>query len=139
MDTEQRIKAKQEARNRISHDAQRSIWITFQCEGIHNYPAAAEDPNLEDVSFLSHPHRHIFHFKVQIEIFHNDREIEFIQLKRWIADLYGEEILQLDNKSCEMISDDLYNHIANKYPERDIVISVSEDNENGSEIHYNKL
>lgn len=139
MDTEQRIQAKQEQRDKISHNAHRSIWISFQCEGIHAYPAAGEDENLKDVSFLAYPHRHIFHFKVAIEVFHNDRDIEFIQVKRWIGELYGEGILQLDNKSCEMISDDLYNHIANKYPERDITISVSEDNENGSEITYRRI
>ena len=47
------------------------------------YPAAASDPKLKtgdeyDVSFLGTPHRHIFHFKVYIEVFHDDRDIEFI-------------------------------------------------------------
>ena len=40
------------------------IWVTFRKEGIHKYPAALEDPKLQDVSFLGYPHRHIFHFKV---------------------------------------------------------------------------
>jgi len=79
----------------------------------------------------------IFHFRVGIEVFHNDREIEFIQFKRWIENLYGNGTLELDNKSCEMISDSLYEAIASRYPERDIHISVSEDNENGSTIFYN--
>jgi len=62
----------------------RSIWVTFSKEGIHKYPAALEDPKLAtgdeyDVSFLGYPHRHIFHFKVWIEIYHADREIECIQ------------------------------------------------------------
>ena len=59
------------------------IWVTFRKEGIHKYPAALDDPKLAtgdeyDVSFLGYPHRHIFHFKVGIEVFHNDRDIEFI-------------------------------------------------------------
>ena len=71
------------------------IWVTFQKEGIHCYPAAATDPKLktgdwDDVSFLGTPHRHIFHFKVWIEVFQNDRDIEFIQVKRWIEKLYNE-------------------------------------------------
>lgn len=119
------------------HSAKRTIWVRFQKEGIHCYPAAAEDPNLEDVKFLAYPHRHIFHFKVGIEIVHNDRDIEFIQFKRWLESLFDDKILQLDDKSCEMISDDLFEKIAEKYPNRDITISVSEDNENGSLIQYN--
>jgi len=129
------IRATAEVRNRIKNSAKRLIWVKFQREGIHAYPAAATDPNLEDVKFLAHPHRHIFHFNVGIEIFHNDREIEFIQFKRWIESLYSSK-LELNNKSCEMISDDLYDIIAQKYPNRDIEISVSEDGENGSLIKY---
>ena len=112
------------------------IWITFQVEGMHCYPAAADDPKLAtgdeyDVSFLAHPHRHIFYFKVHMEVFHDDRDVEFIQFKRWCLNQYKGEILQLDYKSCEMISEDLYQQINQKYPNRAIWIDVSEDNENG--------
>jgi hypothetical protein len=127
--------ARLDRRMRVLNQAKRMIWVTFQREGIHCYPAAGTDPNLADVSFLANPHRHIFHFHVAIEIFHNDRDIEFIQFKRWLESLY-QGTLELDHKSCEMISDDLYNVIAMKYPNRDIEISVAEDNENGSLIRY---
>ena len=135
--------ALQETRSKIKNTARRMIWVTFQREGIHCYPAAATDPDLctageYDVSFLAHPHRHIFHFKVGIQVFHNDRDIEFIQFKRWLESLYSGQ-LELDWKSCEMISDDLYDHIASRYPNRDIEITVSEDGENGATIFYNKL
>lgn len=115
------------------------IWVTFRREGIHKYPAAATDPKLADVSFLGYPHRHMFHFKVSIEVFHNDRDIEFIQFKRWLEALYGggnDPVLQLDYKSCEMISDDLYAEISKRYPGRRVTIEVSEDAENGSYIEY---
>ena len=60
------------------------IWVTFRREGIHCYPEAATNPDLEDVAFLSNPHRHMFHFKVWIDVKHDSREIEFIQFKRWL-------------------------------------------------------
>lgn len=128
-------------RNRIKQHAKRMIWVTFQKEGIHCYPAANEDPKLKtndeyDVSFLGTPHRHIFHFTVAIEVFHNDRDIEFIQFKRWLENLYSNKTLELNYKSCEMISDDLYEEIATRYPDRNIEITVSEDNENGATIQY---
>jgi len=132
----------------IKEAAQRQIWVTFQKEGIHCYPAAATDPALAtgdeyDVSFLGTPHRHIFHFRVSIDVFHNDRDIEFIQFKRWLESLYtgnntnNGSVLALNYKSCEMIADDLYDQIASRYPNRNVVIDVSEDGENGCIIHYN--
>ena len=112
------------------------IWVTFQKEGIHCYPEAAKDNSLTDVNFLGYTHRHIFHFKVWIEVFQDNRDIEFIQFKRWLESLYNENTLNLNSKSCEMISNDLHGIITSKYPNRDIRISIAEDNENGSEIYY---
>jgi hypothetical protein len=117
------------------------IWVTFQKEGMHKYPAALTDPALAtgdeyDVSFLGYPHRHIFHFKVWIGVTHDDRDIEFIQFKRWLLNLYKDATLSLDFKSCEMMSGDLYDVISQKYPNREIWIEVSEDGENGSFIKY---
>jgi len=129
--------------------ADRSIWVTFQKEGVHMYPGADTDPKLatggwDDVSFLGIPHRHIFHFRVRIQVFHNDRDIEFIQFKRWLERLYSGDgssdfkVLDLNHRSCEMIADELYEKISNKYPGRFVEISVAEDNENGCSIFYPK-
>ena len=117
------------------------IWVTFRKEGIHCYPAAATDPNLAtgdeyDVAFLANKHRHIFHFRVWIGVTHNDRDIEFIQFKRWLENLYKDNILDLNFMSCEMMSDELYSEISEKYPGREVWIEVSEDGENGSFIKY---
>jgi hypothetical protein len=73
---------------------------------------------------------------VWIDVLHNDRDIEFIQFKRWLENLYKDGILQLDYKSCEMMADDLYLQIANRYPNRAIWIEVAEDGENGALIKY---
>jgi hypothetical protein len=133
--------------------SKRMIWVTFQKEGIHKYPAALDDPKLatggwDDVSFLGYPHRHMFHFRVSIEVFHDDREIEFIQFSRWLQRLYSvgtdnqaseaeHTVLALDYKSCEMIADELFTQIDKKYPGREVHIEVSEDNENGAVVKYN--
>lgn len=137
----QREQALVEQSIRIMSQAERKIWVTFRKEGIHRYPAAATDPNLctageYDVSFLANAHRHIFHFRVWIDVFHNDRDIEFIQFKRWLENLYRDGTVQLDFKSCEMISDDLYLQIAARYPDRAVWIEVAEDGENGALIKY---
>jgi len=137
------IQEQREQIERIREHAERKIWVTFRKEGIHCYPAAATDPKLNtageyDVSFLASPHRHIFHFRVWIDVWHNDRDIEFIQFKRWLESLYSGSgaVLALDWKSCEMIADDLYTQIAARYPERAVWIEVAEDGENGCLIKY---
>ena len=135
------IQSERETIERIKSAAQRKIFVQFRKEGIHCYPAAATDPALAtgdeyDVSFLGSPHRHIFHFRVWIDVLHNDRDIEFIQFKRWLENLYKDGILQLDHKSCEMMADDLYAEIAGRYPDRAVWIEVAEDGENGALIKY---
>ena len=124
--------------DRVMEQAQRQIWVTWQREGIHKYPAALTDPALADVQFLGYPHRHMFHFRVWIDVFHNDRDLEFIQFKRWCESLYNSDnsVLSLDHKSCEMIADDLYIQIASRYPGRVVHIEVAEDGENGALIRY---
>lgn len=135
------IQSEREQVDRIIRAASKKIWVTFTKEGIHCFPQAATDPMLNtgdeyDVSFLASPHRHIFHFRVSIDVYHDDREIEFIQFKRWLESLYRNGVVNLNYKSCEMISDDLYLQIAAKYPGRNVYIEVSEDGENGSYAEY---
>lgn len=105
------------------------IWVTFQKEGIHCYPDAPEG-----VEFLKHPHRHMFHFRVELEVFHDDRDVEFILLKRELEGLYEGGFLELDYKSCEMMARDLAKYIQEHYPHRSLAIEVSEDGENGCRI-----
>jgi len=112
-----------------------SITVRFQREGIHKYPAAA---NIEGVEFLAFPHRHVFHFEVTVEVFHDDRDIEFILFKRELEGLYGSGTLEVDFMSCEMLADDLCGYIMKAYPGRDVSVSVFEDGENGGTVSYTK-
>lgn len=127
--------------DRIMTQAQRWIYVNFQKSGFHRYPAAATDPKLcsageYDVSYLAARHRHLFKFNVQIEIFHNDRELEFHQALTYCESLF-ENTIEIDYKSVEMLSDDLYLQLASKYPGRNMKIQVSEDGECGCLIEYN--
>jgi hypothetical protein len=115
------------------------IWVTFQKVGIHCYPEAESDPDLKDVSFLSHPHRHMFHFKVYLEVFHDNRDIEFLQVKKWLESLYSGKELALDYKSCEMLAKELYKKIEVKYPGRAVKIEIAEDGENGCSIYFSAM
>ena len=118
-------------------DAKRWIWVTFQRAGLHYYPDAATNKNLEDVSYLGAQHRHLFKFKVQIEVFHDDRELEFHQVLNFCESLFQNQI-NIDFKSVEMLADDLRNELTKKYPNRNMIITVSEDGECGCEVEYIK-
>ena len=109
------------------------IFVTFQREGIHRWPDAEHMPGIE---FLAHPHRHMFHFRVELQVFHDDREVEFILFKRELEKQYESGTLQLDYKSCEMMSDELGVYIQHHYPGRFMKIEVSEDGENGAVSYY---
>ncbi len=110
-----------------------NIIINTQVEGIHSWPEC----NIEEVSFLKYPHRHIFYITAKKEVTHLDRDIEIIQLKRAINeyllkryDFTGDfNVLNFKNDSCEMIAKDLMEEFNLNY------CSVLEDNENGAEIY----
>ena len=124
---------REQSREEVLRRVKKNIWVTFQKEGIHKYPDAPDE-----VDFLRYPHRHIFKFKVQIEVYNDDRDIEFFIFKRWLESLYADDTLQLDYKSCEMMADDLAKQIKDKYPGRQLSIDVSEDGENGCHVEYPK-
>lgn len=108
-----------------------TIWVTFQKEGIHNYPQAA---NLPGVEFLQYPHRHQFHFTIELEVFHDDRDIEFILFKRELEQLFEDGVIELNHKSCEMLARDICEYIHQTYPNRYMKVTVSEDGENGATL-----
>ncbi len=107
------------------------IWVTFQHEGVHAYPEAPEA-----VSYLRHPHRHVFQFKVALEVEHNERDVEFHMLKRELTALYADGTIDHNNKSCETIADELAKEIQRRYPGRCLQVEVSEDGENGVELTF---
>lgn len=109
------------------------IWVTNQKEMIHSYPNAPYG-----VEFLKNEHRHLFKFKTYIEVNHEDRDIEFILFKKFIDKVLDKVGTFLKTKSCEMISNFMYEEIKRIYPKRDIMIEVSEDGENGSLYFYRK-
>ena len=108
---------------------QKFVYITFQKEFIHQYKDAPEE-----VAYLRYPHRHIAHIKVQIEVFDNDREIEFIMLKHDLENFVS--IDKCSNNSCEQIAENILSYIRSHYTGRDVEIVVSEDNENGAILQY---
>jgi hypothetical protein len=102
----------------------KTVIVKYQIEAIHCW---AECP-FEEVSFLKDKHRHIFYIEAEKEVFHNDRDIEIIMLKRDMQTYSGKKY-DYGTWSCEQIAEDLLNKFNLK------TCSVLEDNENGAKIY----
>lgn len=107
-------------------DVAMSIFVTTSFEGIHCYPQAPDE-----VAFLRSPHRHIFHIRYEVEVFHDDRELEFILVKRAL-EAQIPHFKTLENKSCEMIARRILEWSDMYCGKRTVNITVSEDGENGA-------
>ena len=128
--------ARREKINKTIKSASRFIWVTFQKAGFHYYQQAASDPVLADVRYLANQHRHLFKFRITIEVQHSDREIEFHQFLNYCESLFDTQTIDINGKSVEMLADDLYEHIIKQYPGRAIEIQISEDGEAGCMVFY---
>lgn len=114
----------------------RFIEVQVVKEGIHCYPAANMDPALGGVAYLANEHFHYFYITVKLEVHYNDRDVEFQLFRRYLDGLFDTKVVDLNNKSCEMIAEELIYKINSSYPNRCMVIRVFEDNINGAELHY---
>ena len=111
-----------------------NVVASLAVDGLHNWPDAKNV--FPEVAFLSDLHRHMFHITCKKRVNHDDRNVEFIMLKRDVEDylhqLYWDNesrCLVFDAMSCEMIARTLYEHFDLEY------CSVFEDNENGAEVY----
>ena len=98
-----------------------------------DFPATHHWPDcpIPEVNFLKHPHRHLFYVVMKFRVGHNDRDIEFINMKMDVEDFIMREYYNqfLGKKSCEDIAEELMNDFKADF------VSVFEDNENGAEIY----
>ena len=114
---------------------QTNIIVKLQVEGTHNWPDATDGAGAE-MHYLEYRHRHMFHIVAKKEVFHDDRDVEFIMFKRDIIQYlentyYNKESRthEFGAKSCEMLAKEILKEFDCVY------VSVFEDNENGAEIY----
>lgn len=120
---------------------QTRVFCNTNFEGIHRYSNAPTD-----VEFLTHLHRHMFGVKVEMEVFDDDREVEFILLKRQVNTICrslhstpgSSEALTLLELSCEQIAKKIISQLREIYcqdQDRVIIVTVDEDGENGATVY----
>src|SRR5258707_353632 len=102
-----------------------SIFVTSSFIAYHCWPGAPDD-----VAFLRSTHRHVFKVRMDFAVSHDDRELEFIMVKRelnsFLANYWNE--VALGSTSCEMMAKQLLGYFGNKA----LRAEVSEDGENGA-------
>jgi len=119
------------------YESKKSIEIRTDFEILHKW----SECNIQKVNWLKNLHRHKVYVTVQIEVRHNDREIEFFLFKEnidsIIDNLYGNQKLKnVGDKSMEMICDDIFTEVSKLYPGRNINVKAFEDNEVGAVCEY---
>lgn len=104
-----------------------AVYCKTRFEGQHHWYDAPLP-----VKFLRTPHRHVFHVKLTVKVSHNDRDIEFILMKRALENYIEEEIRHLD-RSCEQYASLIAKWAVLKY-NHPATVDVSEDGENGATV-----
>jgi len=105
-----------------------SIIIRFQSRIWHHYDEA---PAAQ--AYLRYPHRHLTEVEVEIEVFHDDRDIEFHAFQQFCEKHYPEG--DVGTMSCEMLARNLLGVIEKEYGNhRSLRVDVFEDGEVGARI-----
>lgn len=113
----------------ITRDHELWASVSWRMENLH---AWATCPDNHPESHLRNSHRHEFHIKVMVEQLHNDRDVEYLLLKRLLKDQYRDHCPVLYNLSCEQMAERIFLYVKRQYPDRDVRVEVFEDGENGA-------
>ena len=107
-----------------------TIWVRFQHEGLHCWPGATPRRR-----YLANPHRHMFHVCISTNVGHDDREIEFHDLRAEAESMFAAlgDRGDFGSQSCEMLARGLAQQLVARYS-RAIAVEVSEDGEFGATI-----
>lgn len=105
------------------------IEVKNQIDLVHRFADAPEQ-----VAYLKNPHRHTFKISSRVQVFHNDREIEFYMLRDFISETLRKTAFCL-GISCEQLAEFVIGEIKLKYgSHRRIIVSVFEDGINGAVV-----
>jgi hypothetical protein len=106
--------------------------VTHRFAGTHSWPnVPADHPH----AYLKHEHRHLFHVTLTIEVFHNDRDIEYLEARDWLVKVCDAYTVA-GSRSCEQMAQEIIMAARERWPtvsaHRAIKVEVLEDGENGA-------
>lgn len=109
-------------------------WITVKTNfiGFHKYEDAPDE-----VAFLKNLHRHRFYVEALIQVFHDDRELEFFIVQDALDKDIIPFLFQSPLGSCEMMAEYILWGLVNTYGDhRNYYVEVSEDDENSGTVSW---
>lgn len=112
-----------------------TIWVTFQVEGWHRWPEAP----LSERSYLRNDHRHMFHFRVEMEVKTAEREVELHDFRQCCLNRMEEYTprsggVDFEDRSCEQLAWEMVGWCQLEYIGRWVACEVSEDGECGARV-----
>lgn len=115
------------------------VIATFRMVGFHRWKDAPEP-----VAYLRDSHRHEFKYRVEVEVTHGDRDIEFHLLKRHclltlrlMYPFSHTDELDFGERSCEHLAQELHASLTrDNY--RVAAIEVWEDSECGARLTFSE-
>jgi hypothetical protein len=116
------------------------VRVRTQIEGLHHWPDAPPPDR-----YLAAPHRHLFVTELDLEVRHDDREIEINALTRWITDLLPTfaqaaepgAAVDFGAQSCEQLATRLIQAVLKRHGrDREIRATVLEDGILGGGVHW---
>jgi hypothetical protein len=114
-----------------------TVYATTRFEGFHRWPDAPAE-----VAFLRDRHRHEFHVKAYRTVTHDNRDIEFILLKRHIAQVIS---LTQSDAYCKANDVDIETWSCEQWAHHLLEVcdlskcEVSEDSENGAIVEVDNV
>ena len=116
----------------------RVVFVTTRVAGFHNWPEAPAE-----VGYLADRHRHVFHVRVEWQVDHDERQVEFHIALGWldaaVTSLYGSRRpVNFEARSCETIAIDVARTLL-QIAIQPSAVEVSEDGENGARVEFDAV
>ena len=112
---------------------ERYVSVKNQFIGFHAYENAPPE-----VAFLKESHRHVFRIESTVQVWHEDRDIEFFMMQEYIERSVIPFLALKPLGSCENIAENIMWALVNKYgDDRSVGVEVSEDGENSGTVFWN--
>jgi hypothetical protein len=115
------------------------VSLCTEVEGLHHWPGAVGPDG-----YLRQPHRHLFLIALDVEVFHDDREIEINAATRWLREVVIRLGTATDDgptdfgpQSCEMLASKVVDAVADRFGgQRTMTCVVKEDGIIGAGVRW---
>ena len=113
------------------------VVVRHRFDALHHWPNAPVHR-----AYLGQDHRHLFHVEMRIQVFDDDRALEFHDIlkklqREWcVPGTRADGMNDIGAMSCEMVAKSILSAARREYDKRAMKVSVFEDGENGAIVEW---